>query len=96
MESELSGTNEKVYHRLFEHPTPHDLQWCEVRSMLGAIAGVQLAEDDKGHLRASRNGQTLILHRPRGKDLADKKELMRIRHFLERSGAPAPAASGTH
>ena len=39
-----------------------------------------------------------MLHRPRGKDLADKKELMQVRHFLERSDAPAPppAAAGTH
>jgi hypothetical protein len=39
-----------------------------------------------------------MLHRPRGKDLADKKELIQVRHFLERSGVPvaAPAAAGTH
>jgi hypothetical protein len=48
--------------------------------------------------KITRNGQTLVLHRPRGKDLADKKELMQVRHFLERSGnlPPAPAATGTH
>jgi len=37
-------------------------------------------------------------NRPRGKDLADKKELMQVRHFLERSviPAPRPAMLGTH
>ena len=40
----------------------------------------------------------LVLHRPRGKDLADKRELMQIRNFLERSGAPVPSVApvGTH
>ena len=66
--------------------------------MLGAMKDATTIEDEKGELKVSRNGQTLILHRPRGKDLADKKELMQIRHFLERSGTPlpAPAATGTH
>jgi hypothetical protein len=61
--------------------------------MLGAMSGVAAVEDDNGNLKASRNGQTLVLHRPRGKDLADKKELMQVRHFLERSGPPVPAAA---
>ena len=98
MESRLSGPHQKVYQRIFQHPMPHNLQWREVWSMLCAITDVNAVEDDKGNLKATRNGQTLVLHRPRGKDLADKKELMQVRHFLERSGtaAAAPAAIGTH
>lgn len=66
--------------------------------MLGAMKDAKAVEDDKGELKVTRNGQMLILHRPKSKDLADKKELMQIRHFLERSGVPvaAPAATGTH
>ena len=46
----------------------------------------------------SPDGQTLTLHRPRGKDLADKKESMQVRHFLERSETPVPPPekAGTH
>ncbi len=77
---------------------PHNLQWREVWAMLGAMKDASAIEDAKGELKVSRNGQMLILHRPRGKDLADKKELMQIRHFLERSGVAvaAPAAAGAH
>ena len=98
MESQLTGSHATTYQRVFQHPMPHNLQWREVRSMLGAIADVNTVDDDKGNLKVSRNGQTLTLHRPRGKDLADKKELMMIRHFLERSGTPSPQpeAAGTH
>ena len=66
--------------------------------MLGAMADADAVEDNKGNLKVTRNGETLMLHRPRGKDLADKTELMQVRHFLERSGtAVAKSASpGTH
>jgi len=98
MESQLSGPHRKIYQRVFEHPMAHNLQWREVWSMLSAMADAVAVEDDKGNLRVTRNGQTLMLHRPRGKDLADKRELMQVRHFLERSGAPVPEAraAGTH
>jgi hypothetical protein len=99
MESELSGPHQKTYQRLLQHPMPHNLQWREVWSMLGAMPGATAVEDDKGTLKVARNGQTMVLHRPRGKDLADKKELLQVRHFLERSGTsapPPPAPVGTH
>ncbi len=77
---------------------PHNLQWVDVRHMLEAIPGMTVEDDDKGNLKLRRNGQALSLHRPRGKDLADKQELMKVRHFLERSGQPeqSPAPAGTH
>ncbi|HEX4056085.1 MAG TPA: hypothetical protein VHX86_17625 [Tepidisphaeraceae bacterium] len=98
MESQLSGSHQKIYQRIFQHPMPHNLQWREVWSMLSAMTDANAVEDDKGNLKVARNGQTLVLHRSRGKDLADKKELMQVRHFLERSDAPAPtpATVGTH
>jgi hypothetical protein len=98
MEPQLSGPHQKTYQHIFQHPMPHNLQWREVWSLLGAIAGATAVEGPNGDLKVVRNGQSLVLHRPRGKDLADKKELMQVRHFLERSGAPtpAPAKPGTH
>ena len=66
--------------------------------MLGAMKDATAVEESNGNLKVTRNGQTLVLHRPRGKDLADKKELMHVRHFLERSQTlvPVPATAGTH
>jgi len=66
--------------------------------MLEAIGDINTLEDDKGNLKLARGSQTLVLHRPRGKDLADKQELMQVRHFLERSVAapPPPPPAGTH
>jgi hypothetical protein len=98
MEHNLSGAHQKMYQQLFQHPLPHNLNWKEVWSMLGAMKDAEAVEEGNGNLKVIRNGQTLVLHRPRGKDLADKKELMHVRHFLERSEAvvPRPAKAGTH
>jgi hypothetical protein len=96
MDQELSGHHRKTYEHLFQHPLPHNLQWREVWSMLGAVSGAEAVEDEKGNVKVARNGQTLLLHRPRGKDLADKKELLQVRHFLERSGVPKAAAGAAH
>jgi hypothetical protein len=92
MQATLSGPHQKVYQRVFAHPMPHNLPWREVWSMLGAMPGADAVEDGKGNLKVARNGQTLVLHRARGKDLADRQELMQVRHFLERSEMPAPRA----
>jgi hypothetical protein len=98
MEAQLSGNHQKIYDRLLQHPMPHNLQWREVRAMLDALSGSSSVEDDKGTLKVTRNGETLVLHRPRGKDMADEKELIQIRHFLERSKIPerSPAPAGEH
>jgi hypothetical protein len=98
MESQLSGPHQKTYQRVFQHPMPHNLQWRELSSMLGALPDADAVEDSEGNLTVERHGQTLRLHRPRGKDLADEKELAQIRHFLDHSRALAPAsvASGAH
>jgi hypothetical protein len=92
MQAQLSGPHQKTYQRIMQHPMPHNLQWRDVWSMLGAVTNASAVENGNGTLKVTRNGQTLVLQRPRGKDLEDKEELMQVRHFLERSGDPAPAA----
>jgi hypothetical protein len=96
MESQLTGSHRHAYDALFQHPVARNLQWRDVWSMLGVVA--EAVEGQNGNLKVTRNGQTLVLHRPRGKDLTDAKEVSQIRNFLERSVASAPATStaGSH
>ena len=98
MTSQLSGSHQKTYERLFQHPMPHNLQWREVCSMFAAMPGAESSEDEHGNLKVIRNGRAETFHRPRGKDLDDTAALMKMRHFLENSGVPvAPAQTpGTH
>ena len=61
-------------------------------------AGATAIEEKDGKLKVTRNGHTIVLHRPRGKELADENELMQIRHFLQQSSLPTqlPAVAATH
>ena len=96
MESQLTGSHKHAYDAVFQHPVARNLQWRDVWSMLGAVG--EASEGRNGNLKVTRNGQTLVLHRPRGKDLTDAKEVSQIRNFLERSLAHAApdAEAGTH
>jgi hypothetical protein len=98
MEMKLNGSHRKTYQHIFQHPMTHNLEWRDVWSMFGAMPGTEAVEEANGNLKVTRNGETLVLHRPKHKDLADTDELMQVRHFLEKSDAKAPAspAAGTH
>ena len=83
---QFTPAQEGTYHGVFQHPVARDLSWPEVRSMLGAMAEVVVGHD--GAIQVTRNGQSLVLPRPR-KNVAQVQEVMEIRRFLDRS-APAP------
>jgi len=87
MKPSLTGSHRKTYDNVFQRPTPRDVQWSEVWSMLGALTD-SAVEDQNGNLTITWNGRTLNLRRARGKDLADMKELAQVRNFIERSGVP--------
>jgi hypothetical protein len=50
----------------------------------------QIAEEPNGNFKVTRNGQTLVLHPARTKDVADADEVMSLRRFLQHSGEAAP------
>lgn len=96
MKSAMSKHHQRTYDAIFQHPIARHLHRRDVTAMLGALA--EVTEEPNGSLKALRNGQTLVLHASRDKDVADREELMTIRRFLERSDAPVPsdASSAGH
>ena len=96
MKPQLSGTHRRIYEGIFRHPAARNLDWRDVRSMLGALA--EVVEEPNGNLKFTRNGQTLTLRPSLHKNVGEIEELMEIRHFLERSGeiAPEAEAEGAH
>lgn len=88
----LSGSHLRTYETIFRHPLPHNLAWRDVRALLSHLG--QVAEEPNGNLKVMRNGQTLVLHPPRTKQVADAAELVELRHFLERSDRPVSPAGG--
>jgi hypothetical protein len=94
--SSLSGSHLRTYNRIFQHPISHNLEWRDVRSLMGELG--QTEEASNGNLKIMRNGQTLMLHPSGKKDVSEMKEIMSLRHFLERSETSpvAEAETETH
>jgi hypothetical protein len=88
---ELTGSHLRTYNTIFQHPVSHNLEWRAVRGLFDHIA--EVVEQPNGNLRVSRNGQSMVLHTPRTKDVAEVEELMDLRHFLQRSEKAPPAAA---
>jgi hypothetical protein len=86
----LTGSSRRTYKTIFQHPISHNLEWRSVYSLLEKLG--ELTEEPNGNLKATRNGQTLVLTPPRTKDVAEADEVMILRHFLEQS-EPKPEAS---
>ena len=79
----LTGSHLRTYRTIFQHPVSHNLRWRDVYALLRELGEVE--EQPNGHLNVTRNGELLVLHRPRSKDVAEIDELMSLRHFLERT-----------
>ena len=84
----LNRSQLSTYHAIFQHPISHNLEWRSVRALLNQLG--EVAEESNGHLKATRNGQTLILHKPHTKDIAEDRDVMALRHFLEQSETILP------
>src|SRR5476651_1840958 len=87
----LTGSHLRTYDTIFQHPVSHNLGWHDVRALFRHLG--QVEQEPNGNLKVTRNGQTLVLHPPRTKDVAETEELMALRHFLERSKAVPPATN---
>lgn len=82
----LSSAHLRTYTAIFHHPAAHNLEWRDVKSLLARIG--DLVEEPNGTVRVTREGEVLVLHPPRTKDVAGIAELMALRHFLKRSERP--------
>ena len=88
----LTGAHLRTYQTIFQHPVSHNLEWHHVYALFRQLGEVE--EESNGNMKVTRNGQVLVLHPPRTKDVAETDELMALRHFLERSEAAPPEAGG--
>ena len=86
MKTLLHGTHQETYDAIFQHPVARNLDWRNVRSMLESLA--EAVQTPSGKVKFTRNGHTLTLALPKGKNLPDVDDVMRIRHFLKESETP--------
>src|SRR5277367_4542967 len=81
----LNGAHLRTYNTIFQHPISHNLKWHDVHALFRELG--QVEEESNGNMKVTRNGQTLVLHPPRSKDVSEMDEIMSLRHFIERSEA---------
>ena len=84
----LKGSHLHTYNTIFQHPISHNLDWREVHALFKHLG--KIGDQSNGNIKVTRNGQTLVLHRPNTKDVADADEVMSLRHFLEKSETVPP------
>jgi hypothetical protein len=89
MQTQLTGAHRNTYEAVFQHPIARNLKWDEVKAMLVAMADT--VQDHSDFLKVTRHGQSLVLHRPSRSGMQDISELMKVRHFLEKTGETVPA-----
>ena len=87
----LTGSHLRTYLAIFQHPISRNLGWQDVHALFRQLG--EVSEEANGNLKVTRNGQTLVLHPPRTKDVSEKDEVMSLRHFLERSESLPPATN---
>ena len=90
----LTGSHLRTYNSIFQHPVSHNLQWHDVYALFRHLGTVD--EETNGNLKVRRNGQDIVLHPPRTKDVAEVDEVMGLRHFLERSETPVVEEGDNH
>ena len=92
----LTGSHLRTYQAIFQHPISRNLGWHDVHALFRQLG--QIDEEANGNFKVTRNGQTLVLHPPRTKDVSEKDEVMSLRHFLERSETipPEPTNGEAH
>ena len=88
----LNGSQLRTYERIFQHPVSHNLGWHDVIGMFRQLGEVEV--EANGNTKVTRNGQFMILHPQRTKDVAETEEVMALRHFLEMTETKAPEAAG--
>jgi hypothetical protein len=85
----LTGSHLRTYNTIFQHPVSHNLEWRHVYALFRHLGHVE--EEHNGHLKVTRNGESLMLHPQGNKDVGGTEEVLALRHFLERSEKVVPA-----
>jgi len=79
----LNHRHREVLRQLLAHPTPHNLQWHDVRAVLEALGTVEDRSEDRALVRIGDQQLTMAI--PRRKDL-EVDQVVELRHLFEHLG----------
>lgn len=90
----MSHKHEQILRSIFHDPSPHNLQWREVESLLKHL-GAEL-ENVAGARQRVRIGKVeTVLHRPHHSNELDRAGIKHLREFLAQSGISPSTLEGS-
>lgn len=90
----MSHKHEQVLRSIFHDPSPHNLQWREVESLLKHL-GAEL-ENVAGTRQRVRIGKVeTVLHRPHHSNELDHAGIKHLREFLAQAGISPSTLEGS-
>jgi hypothetical protein len=81
----MKSAHLKTLKIIFQHPTPHNLEWRRIESLFLAV-GAQLIEGAGSRVRFVLNGVVGTFHRPHPQKEAKPYQVRDARDFLEKVG----------
>ena len=88
MERDLNSHQRDTLRKIFTHPTSRNIEWRQVLSLLEAVGTVQERHD--GKFKVIVGPETIVMSRPRGKDV-DVQTVVDLRRVLTEAGYAPPA-----
>ena len=75
----------RTLERMRAMPTPADIRWGEIESLLGAL-GVNLVERAGSRVQLVKGAESIVIHRPHPRPVARRDSVRDIVKFIERIG----------
>ena len=73
----------RTLERMQATPTPADIRWDEIESLLGAL-GVTLVERAGSRVQLVKEAESIVVHRPHPRPVASRDTVRDIAMFIER------------
>jgi hypothetical protein len=88
--SSLKGAHRRTLDAIFQHPTPHSLEWRELVGLIETVGDLHGKSNNEFVFEVA--GLRHLMHKPHTKDLTSS-EVIDVRHFLAKAGLSPNLAS---
>ena len=82
---QLRRRHHRTLERMQTAPTPADIRWEEIESLLGALE-VKLVERAGSRVQLVKGSESIVVHRPHPRPVVRRHTIRDIVRFIERIG----------
>ena len=83
---DLRRRHRRTLERMRSVPTPADIRWAEIESLLLAL-DAELEERAGSRVAISIGDETVVMHKPHPRPVMQRPAVRRLVRFIERTGA---------